>query len=102
MKKTLISLEVVGTLLGSTNLMASDSTALTKAVVKLIKANQAIETKVGGINNYSEVNAEGITKNGANISKLEAIKTIKYKEYSISKIKAIILYLRVLRAKLLF
>lgn len=72
MKKTLLSLAVVGTLLGSTNLMASDSTALTKAVVKLIKANQALEGKVGGVDKYSEINANGVAKNVVDISKLDS------------------------------
>lgn len=73
MKNTFLSLIVAGTLLGgATNLMASDTDALTKATVKLIKSYSDLEAQVNGMNNSSSSALEQINKTNSNLSKLES------------------------------
>lgn len=69
MKKTFLSLVVAGALFGgATNLMASDTTALTKATVKLIKSYSDLEAQVNGISDHSNLNADQLNQTKSSIS----------------------------------
>ena len=73
MKKTFLSLIVAGALFGgATNLMASDTTALTKATVKLIKSYSDLEAQVNGISDHSNLNYDQLNQAKSSISKLES------------------------------
>jgi len=85
MKKTLISLTLATLVLGTSNLMASDTTTLTKATVKLIKNYHNLNVEIDNINNFSESNLNKINDNNTNIEKLT--QRVSKNETSISKIK---------------
>ncbi len=73
MKKTFLSLVVAGALLGgATNLMASDTDALTKATVKLIKSYSDLEAQVNGMNSNNSITSEQISKTNSDLSKIES------------------------------
>jgi len=72
MKKNIGILSIVAsfTLLTTVSpLMASDTTHLTKATVKLIKSFHSMETQINGINNFSALNLEKIEKNRGDLDK---------------------------------
>jgi chromosome segregation ATPase len=70
MKKNIISITLATLILGGSNLLASDTTTLTKATVQLIKNYHSINTKVNNISNFSKSNLNKIESNKKEINKL--------------------------------
>lgn len=70
MKKIILSLVVVSSIFG-VQAMASDTTSLTRATVKLIKSQQDLNSQVNGIHKIAESNIELINKTNDLIKNLE-------------------------------
>lgn len=70
MKKIILSLAVISSLL-TIQAMASDTTSLTRATVKLIKSQQDTHSYVSELEKNVKVNSDLINKSGEEIKKLE-------------------------------